>query len=110
MIYNKPQRKKGETWIFNESMVGHDRFDFSIRFFAFDATRNMTITYSTLHVFLSGLARRTKIEFRDAEDRSPDWTAFVGGQWIGDYDRIITFLDPPTGDLLAWLQKNAVKQ
>lgn len=110
MIYNKPQRKKGETWRFNESMVGHDRFDSSIRFFVFDSERNMTITYSMLHVFLSGLASRTKIEFRDAEDGSSDWPAFTGGKWVSYYDRTITFLEPPTGDLLAWLQKNAVKQ
>jgi hypothetical protein len=27
-----------------------------------------------------------------------------------DESREITFLEPPTGDLLAWLQANAVKQ
>ena len=109
MIYNRPRPKKSETWRFNESMVGHNRFDSSIRFSVFDSERNMTITYGTLHVFLLGLASRTKIEFRDAEDGSPDWTVFAGG-WVGYYDRTITFLEPPTGALLTWLQTNAVKQ
>jgi hypothetical protein len=31
-------------------------------------------------------------------------------QWTNDAYRTITFLEPPTGALLAWLQENAVKQ
>lgn len=30
--------------------------------------------------------------------------------WINEAYRTITFLEPPTGDLLTWLQSNAVKQ
>lgn len=30
--------------------------------------------------------------------------------WINSTYRTITFLEPPTGDLLTWLQANAVKQ
>lgn len=30
--------------------------------------------------------------------------------WLSDSLRTITFLEPPTGDLLKWLQANAVKQ
>ena len=29
--------------------------------------------------------------------------------WLGEYQSV-TFLEPPTGDLLKWLQSNAVKQ
>lgn len=34
----------------------------------------------------------------------------VRRNWTNDAYRTITFLEPPTGDLLAWLQENAVKQ
>lgn len=32
------------------------------------------------------------------------------GKWTNEAYRTVTFLEPPTGDLLKWLQKNAVKQ
>lgn len=31
-------------------------------------------------------------------------------RWFNESYRTITFLEPPTGDLLKWLQENAVKQ
>lgn len=40
----------------------------------------------------------------------------VSGLWMGDFGsdttayRTITFLEPPTGDLLTWLNENGVKQ
>lgn len=30
--------------------------------------------------------------------------------WVNEAYRTITFFEPPTGDLLTWLQANAVKQ
>lgn len=30
--------------------------------------------------------------------------------WVNSAYRTVTFLEPPTGDLLTWLQANAVKQ
>lgn len=30
--------------------------------------------------------------------------------WYNEEYRTVTFLEPPTGDLLTWLQANAVKQ
>lgn len=30
--------------------------------------------------------------------------------WVNQAYRTITFLEPPTGDLLTWLQANGVKQ
>ena len=33
-----------------------------------------------------------------------------GNGWRSDAYRTITFLESPTGDLLTWLQSNAVKQ
>lgn len=32
------------------------------------------------------------------------------GVWTKETYRTVTFLEPPTGGLLAWLQANAVKQ
>ena len=36
-------------------------------------------------------------------------TVFVGS-WVNQAYRTITFLEPPTGELLTWLQNNGVKQ
>jgi hypothetical protein len=42
---------------------------------------------------------------------SPDADHVAGNaNWINSAYRTVTFLDPPTGDLLTWLQANAVKQ
>ena len=34
----------------------------------------------------------------------------IEGGWIDQAYRTITFLEPPTDELLAWLQNNGVKQ
>lgn len=36
-------------------------------------------------------------------------SVFVGS-WLDQAYRTITFLEPPTGELLTWLQNNGVKQ
>nr|DAJ56139.1 MAG TPA: hypothetical protein [Caudoviricetes sp.] len=47
----------------------------------------------------------TQVTFAIENSMSSD-----SGQWINEAYRTVTFLEPPTGDLLKWLQKNAVKQ
>lgn len=47
----------------------------------------------------------TQVTFAIENSMSSD-----SGQWINEAYRTVTFLEPPTGDLLEWLQKNAVKQ
>lgn len=47
----------------------------------------------------------TQVAFAIENSASSD-----SGQWINEAYRTVTFLEPPTGDLLKWLQKNAVKQ
>ena len=38
------------------------------------------------------------------------WHPSSPSTWVDQKYRTITFLEPPTGDLLKWLQANAVKQ
>lgn len=35
---------------------------------------------------------------------------YGSGEWVDQAYRTITFIEPPTGDLLTWLQANGTKQ
>jgi len=48
--------------------------------------------------------------YSNSNDRVQVVIGFPGNGWTDEKYRTVTFLEPPTGDLLTWLQANAVKQ
>lgn len=51
----------------------------------------------------------TNVVYYDNKEDTSVYEPYGHG-WKSDAYRTITFLESPTGDLLAWLQENAVKQ
>ena len=107
MIYNLPRaKKKGETWYLNESIyptaVVIDNIEFVSNSKTFTkmscqmTNRINNLFYDTTSV-ASGIGRLT-----DGEFQITDWT--------DEAYRTITLASPATGDMLTWLQANAVKQ
>lgn len=109
MIYNKPQRKKGETWVLNDSIKYAPEIVSQIRFQTFNSERETVVTYTKITITVVSSIRKS-IEFSGAEGGLPNWYPYSRMGWETGWDRTITFLESPTGDLLAWLQENAVKQ
>lgn len=99
MIYNRPRRaeeKASLKWYFNRAPVGAKR-EFSANFRA--ATSNQL--YDGISVSTVGM----KYTYGDTYD-----TVYVMGKWLNVTYRTITFTEPPTGDLLTWLQARATPQ
>ncbi len=110
LSYNKQfftPKPTSETWVLNE-LVDPTSFG-SVILFDTEFVANGTHFYS--------------IEFQNSKGGSlwyGQGTVYLGngtsGSWMGDFGsdttayRTITFLEPPTGDLLTWLNANGVKQ
>ena len=88
-----------ETWVLNESP---------------SITRNTHIEVQIQFVSNGQTFSRIKIDRIDAGGIDYDYThAYVLGAdtpWVLENYRKVTFATAPTGDLLTWLQSNAVKQ
>lgn len=108
MIYNLPQVKKaaGETWVLHSSFQAVDKGDVT---FPIGFTSNGSI-FSRFTV--QGSKSITADGHYDAGGLLYDSVQVYAmfGVWTNEAYRTVTFLEPPTGDLLAWLQVNAVKQ
>ena len=99
MIYNLPRKraKFEETWVIEQSPE------------LVDSSIEMEIPFE------SNSTNFQKFEMRGSMfpgsgiyyDAIKVWDTSV---WINEAYRTITFFEPPTGDLLKWLQANAVKQ
>lgn len=109
MIYNEPVAKKGETWVLNDSIKYAPKIVSKIRFRVFNTEREMVVTYTEMTIEVVSSIRKG-IKFSGAEGGFPAWYPYSRIGWESGWDRTITFLEPPTGALLAWLQENAVKQ
>ena len=97
----------GKTWVLNEVLSGS--VDKSANFQSSDGTSYVRIKYG----FNGNLGFYTLQYFSTASETDPLWVyAQTNGQsrWRDSAKRTITFSEPPTGDLLAWLQANAVQQ
>ena len=97
----------GKTWVLNEVLSGS--VDKSANFQSSDGTSYVRIKYG----FNSNLGFYTLQYFSTASETDPLWVyAQNNGQsrWRDSAKRTITFSEPPTGDLLTWLQANAVQQ
>lgn len=108
MIYNYPVRKKkaesGETWYFND--VIYIQNTYNCKFKSNDITFN-SIGYDESGFANSLLYGKTTVAtgvgvFQDLGSKIDNWENLAY--------RTVTFSESPTGDLLTWLQANAVKQ
>lgn len=107
MIYNLPRaKKKGETWYLNESInstaIIIDNIEFTSNSKTFTKIR---INYES---------RVTSFLQYDSEEIASINYDIDAGNWYTNWTNIayrtITLASPATGDLLTWLQSNAVKQ
>lgn len=86
-----------ETWVLNNGSLSGE-IDVNINFISNNQNWNNILCfqekfYATI-TYISGTNQQT---------------VFVGS-WVDQAYRTITFLEPPTGELLTWLQNNGVKQ
>lgn len=103
MIYNLPrvQQVKQETWVLNEEpelspLSGSNSFDIACMY---DGSEWVRIEINGRGTLL-----------REINFYTADGSVHFAYPFALDASQEITFLEPPTGDLLAWLQANAVKQ
>lgn len=104
MIYNLPRaKKKGETWYLNEEPT-NGQIDYSVNFISNSKSFIRIYGYSSVKF---GYA----IEYTASNDTVYVYNADLSDKWeSGEAYRTITLAEPATGDLLTWLQANAVKQ
>ena len=102
MIYNLPRaKKKGETWILNETLPTPD----SNLFFRVNFVSN-----NQPYTAIDWDPDVTNYSYTNSSGPSFDRTVYIPTGWIDSSYRTITLAEPATGDLLTWLQANAVKQ
>lgn len=89
--------ESGETWVITNDMYISSTFTTNITFIS-DGT-----TYNSISFYKSGPLSTIKYD---------TYVAYHDGGWDSSNDalRTLKFLTSPTGDLLTWLQANAVKQ
>ncbi|RHO64879.1 hypothetical protein DW088_01365 [Butyricicoccus sp. AM05-1] len=114
MIHNTAKRTNNpeNMWIINSTPTTTN-LDVSIKFTY--EYNGVTKESDEIYLYAGGKLGHSiaYLGFNDAEDivySAGDCflVSFTG--WLSDSLRTITFLEPPTGDLLKWLQANAVKQ
>ena len=102
MIYNLPRaKKKGETWFINTAPNLNNLAVFTVNFVSNEEQ------YQKIEIGISFASKATCLYYKSDTN-----TIIVldNGQWIlGEAYRTITLASPATGDLLTWLQANAVK-
>lgn len=104
VTFEEPASK---SWYLNEGLSG--TVDATVIFKSSDGTSYVRIKYG----FNGNLGFYTLQYFSTASETDPLWVyAQNNGQnrWRDTAKRTITFDDPPTGDLLAWLEQNATPQ
>lgn len=84
----------GETWLLNETYTEGGSGSYNI---------NFTSNGETFGQFSYGDMPRWFIRYGETN-------AYFNGTWSNQAYRTITFANPPTGDLLTWLQNNGTKQ
>lgn len=102
LVYEKPS-SSGETWLLNESLIDTTSgtgFNVSIGF-----TSNND-TFTSISLLLRAGRDGVQLEYGS----TTTYNSIIGSGWTNQAYRTVTFATPPTGDLLTWLQANAVKQ
>lgn len=87
----------GETWVLNNGRLS-GKIDVNINFISNNQNWNEILCiqgkfYTTI-TYMSGTNHQS----------------VFAGSWVNQAYRTITFLEPPTDELLTWLQNNGVKQ
>lgn len=91
-----------ETWVWNDTInIGYSSIDFDSIDFVCD-----NVEYSKIHIGGNELPGTLVGLFYDSTRVYKPDTVY----WIRNEYKTITFTTPPTGDLLTYLQANAVKQ
>lgn len=103
MIYNLPRaKKKGETWVINIAPNLNNLAVFTVNFISNEEQ------YQKIRIAISFVSKVACLYY---ESDTTSNVVFDNGQWMVDEAyRTITLAEPATGDLLTWLQANAVKQ
>lgn len=103
MIYNLPRaKKKGETWVINMAPNLNNLAVFTVNFVSNGEQ------YEKIRIAISFVSKAVCIYY---ESDTTSKVVFDNGAWlIDDAYRTIALASPATGDLLTWLQSNAVKQ
>jgi hypothetical protein len=107
MIYNLPRKsaKFEETWVLKNHFVDNCALAKTDIMFTSNGKSFSSITCGADFMALMGvLYDSTQVADLNISMDS-GWDVI----WKGGY-QTVTFLEPPTGDLLKWLQANAVKQ
>lgn len=106
MIVNYPRKNNknnGETWVLNESFI------FPAAGFTISFVSNGTL-FSSIHAESRWSNQLYYDNVKIAEGNGVFSDGMQISNWIDANYRAVKFLKAPTGDLLAWLQSNAVKQ
>ena len=93
-------KASGETWVFNDVLVVTGTVVEYMKI-GFTSNAKEWIGIAVDSGVLTYVGTRGNIEVY-SEDNSPNWA--------DQAYRTITFLEPPTGNLLTWLQANGTKQ
>lgn len=107
MIYNLPRaKKKGETWVINDDNALLDSFT------EVEADINFVSNGESFDSLACYIAeRRFFISYFTGATGKAVWDSDGGWEGVSSQAyRTITLAEPATGDLLTWLQTNAVKQ
>lgn len=69
-------------------------------------------TFSTIHPSTAGFVNYLAYDSTNVciAEIAPGELYWDDNGWVDQAYRTITFLEPPTGDLLTWLQANGTKQ
>ena len=113
MIYNLPRaKKKGETWYLNEYVLGEKNKVYSFIFTSNNTDFIGLRTGSTYPVNSNGnLVSARYLDYLKQTSREATLISVnTDTGWKDEAYRTITLSEPATGDLLTWLQSNAIKQ
>ncbi len=103
-------KKKGETWVINDTYSSDADFTASSLNFISNGENFTSITIRIAPVG-STYIKYNNTTVNNIYVSVSDVGSIAGrASWINSAYRTVTFLEPPTGDLLTWLQANAVKQ
>ena len=101
-VVNKTPPPITETWVLNETLPTPD----SVLFFSVNFVSN-----NHPYTAISWDPDVTNYNYKEPSSKGGGFqTVYIPTGWIDSAYRTITLEQPATGDLLTWLQKNAVKQ
>lgn len=95
-----------ETWVLNENPDLSSKFDYIINFNSNDTEFTRIRSGGVL---APGATNHDLIYLNATEHPAVVYSGEFN-RWYDQAYRTITFLEPPTGELLTWLQANGVKQ